>query len=133
MNEKWVNVPQQAHSQGHPRHLIEDAAARRAQWPIGPEEFIPPEGAHPDSPGMQEEFVPDECLVCGAVYGHDPDCADMARNILARMLALAADAQIKGGNLQTIPELRLVGNAYCGMSERMFKVLDGISRRRWRG
>jgi len=43
---------------------------------------------------------------------------------LAQVLVLAAEADIKGASLQEIPELKLVGNAYRGMSERIFALLD---------
>jgi hypothetical protein len=43
---------------------------------------------------------------------------------LAQVLVLAAEADIKGTRLQEIPELKLVGTAYCGMSERIFALLD---------
>jgi len=32
-------------------------------------------------------YEPDECITCGAVYGHDPDCGGMARNEVARLRA----------------------------------------------
>lgn len=38
---------------------------------------------------------------------------------------LAIVAEDKGKNLQNTPELKLVGTAYVGMSERIFKALKG--------
>jgi hypothetical protein len=43
---------------------------------------------------------------------------------LAKVLVLAAEADLKGEKLQEIPELKLVGNAYRGMSERIFACLN---------
>ena len=63
------------------------------------------------------------CPVCDAFSGHGPDCGDLARTILARVLILAAEAEIKGNNLRGIPELKLVGNAYLGMSQRIYLTL----------
>ena len=64
------------------------------------------------------------CPVCNSAQGHSPDCGASARRILAQVLVLAAEADIKGTRLQEIPELKLVGTAYCGMSERIFALLD---------
>lgn len=64
------------------------------------------------------------CPVCDSAEGHTPDCGASARRILARVLVLAAEADIKGTSLQGIPELKLVGIAYCGMSERIFALLN---------
>ena len=63
------------------------------------------------------------CPICDASSGHNPDCGDLARTILARVLILAAEAEIKGDSLQGIPELKLVGNAYLGMAQRIFATL----------
>jgi hypothetical protein len=48
----------------------------------------------------------------------------MLGNAIDRVKALAQEAQRKGENLQQVPELKLVGNAYVGMSERILKALE---------
>lgn len=40
------------------------------------------------------------------------------------VLALADEAERKGTQLQELPQLRLVGNAYVGMAERIRKAVE---------
>jgi hypothetical protein len=55
----------------------------------------------------------------------DSDSAIIRRlDAIDRVKALAQEAQMKGERLQQIPELKLVGNAYVGMSERILKALE---------
>jgi hypothetical protein len=52
----------------------------------------------------EEDGVPEECSVCGAVYGHDPDCGNVARVRLARAERLIA------GLREDVAELRSLVN-----------------------
>lgn len=65
-----------------------------------------------------------ECHVCGSTQNHRQNCGFKARQMLVQLRALAYSASLKGENLQGIPELVLVGNAYVGMSQRMLKIIE---------
>lgn len=51
-------------------------------------------------------------------------CDGDLRATVARVRALADEAEAKGQVLQAIPELQLIGNAYVGMAERIRAALE---------
>lgn len=65
-----------------------------------------------------------KCHICDSTQNHLQDCGLKARRMLIQLRALAYSAHLKGENLQGIPELKLVGNAYVGMSQRMMSIID---------
>jgi hypothetical protein len=61
-------------------------------------------------------------IVSAAEDDFDP-FVDMAEKVAA-VLDLADEAEAKGRSLQQVPEMRLVGNAYVGMAQRIREAMS---------